>query len=394
MLVKEMVQLGAKRSGIRELFEYGLKKKAEIGAENVFDFSIGNPSVPSPDEVVEEFRRQAARTDIVKVHGYTSATGAMSVREAVAKNLNERFDAHARAQNLFFTCGAAPALMSTMKAMRVEGAEFIILAPYFPEYPTFINAVGGKVVVVPPSVPDFDLHPEAIEPYFSEHTQAIIVNSPNNPSGVVYGREALEALAELLRRKSAEFGHPIYLIADEPYRELVFDGYEVPFIPNIYENTVVCYSWSKSLSMPGDRIGYVFVPDRCADSTDLFFAVAGSARALGHICAPTTSQYIVERCCGVMPNVKAYDENRKTLYEALTSYGYTCVYPHGAFYMLLKAPFGTALEFSEKAKEYNLLIPPCEPFGCPGYLRLSTCVSHEMILKSLPAFKALLEAGL
>ena len=393
MLVKEMVQLGAKRSGIRELFEYGLKKKAEVGAENVFDYSIGNPSVPSPEAVKEEYRRLAARPDTVKVHGYTSATGAMSVREAVAKNLNERFDAHARAQNLFFTCGAAPALMSTLKAMRVEGAEFIILAPYFPEYPTYINAVGGKTVIVPPNTDDFDLHPEAAEPYFTANTQAIIVNSPNNPSGVVYKREALEQLAALLRRKSEEYGHPIYLIADEPYRELVYDGYEVPFIPNIYENTVVCYSWSKSLSLPGDRIGYVFVPDRCADSQDLFYAVAGSARALGHICAPSPSQYIVERCCGIMPNVEAYDENRKTLFEALTSYGYQSVYPHGAFYLLIKAPFGTALEFSERAKKYNLLIPPCEPFGCPGYLRISTCVSHEMILKSLPAFQSLIEEG-
>ena len=391
MLVNEMVQLGAKRSGIRELFEYGLKRKAEIGAENVFDFSIGNPSVPAPQAVQEAYKALAARPDTVKVHGYTSATGAMSVREAIAKNLDERFHCGARAQNLFITCGAAPALMSTMKSMRVEGAEFIVLAPYFPEYPTFIHAVGGKMVVVPANTTDFDLHVEEIAPYVTEHTQAILINSPNNPTGVVYKREALEALAELLRSKGAEFGHPIYLIADEPYRELVFDGYETPFIPNIYENTVVCYSWSKSLSLPGERIGYVYVPDRCADSVDLFNAVAGSARALGHICAPTTSQYIVERCCGLMPDIAAYDENRKTLYEALKSYGYTCVYPHGAFYMLIKSPFGSALEFSEKAKEYNILVPPCEPFGCPGYLRLSTCVSHEMILKSLPAFKALIE---
>ena len=393
MLVNEMVQFGAKRSGIRELFEFGLKRKAEIGAENVFDFSIGNPSVPAPQAVQEAYKAMAARKDTVKVHGYTSATGAMSVREAVAKNLNERFDAKARPQNLFFTCGAAPALMSTMKAMCVPGAEFIALAPYFPEYPTFIKAVGGKMVVVPANTTDFDLHTEEIEPYFTAHTQAILVNSPNNPSGVVYRKEALEALAALLRRKSAEYGHPIYLIADEPYRELVFDGYETPFIPNVYENTVVCYSWSKSLSLPGERIGYVFVPDRCADSEDLFNAVAGAARALGHICAPTTSQYVVEQCCGVMPDIAAYDENRKTLYKGLTDMGYSIVYPHGAFYMLLKAPFGTALEFSERAKEFNILVPPCEPFGCPGYLRLSTCVSHDMIVRSLPAFKALLESG-
>ena len=394
MLVNDMVQLGAKKSGIRELFEYGLKRKAEVGAENVFDFSIGNPSVPAPEAVREEIARQAAREDSVKVHGYTSAAGAMSVREAVAKNLNERFGCGARAQNLFFTCGAAPAVMSTLKALCVADAEFIILAPYFPEYTTFIRAVGGKPVAVPANTADFDLHVEEIEPYVTAHTQAIIINSPNNPTGIVYREEALRALGDMLREKSEAFGHPIYIIADEPYRELVYDGRVAPFIPNLYENTVVCYSWSKSLSLPGERIGYVYVPDRAADSVDLFNAVAGSARAMGHVCAPTTAQYVVEKCCGMMPDIAAYDENRKTLYAGLTEMGYTCVYPQGAFYVLIKAPFGTALEFSERAKDFNILVPPCEPFGCPGYLRLSTCVSHEMILKSLPAFKALIEAGL
>lgn len=394
MLVNEMIELGAKRSGIRELFEYGLKRKAEVGADNVYDFSIGNPSVPAPKAVQDLFRALAERQDTVKVHGYTSAAGAMQVRTAIANNLNRRFGANARPQNIFITCGAAPAVMSTLKAMCVEGAEFVILAPYFPEYQTFIHAVGGKVVVVPANTEDFDLHVDAIEPYLSARTQAIIVNSPNNPTGVVYTRETLEALAALLRKKSAEFGHPIYLIADEPYRELVYDGVTAPFIPGIYEDTVVCYSWSKSLSLPGERIGYVYVPDTCTDSLNLFYAVTGSARALGHICAPTSAQYVVEACCDadVMPDVTPYDENRKTLYSALTEMGYTCAYPHGAFYIMLKSPLESALAFSEKAKEFNILVPPCEPFGCPGYLRLSTCVSHEMILKSIPTFKALLDS--
>jgi len=393
MLVNEMVQLGAKRSGIRELFEFGLKRKAEIGAENVFDFSIGNPSVPAPDAVREEIARQAAREDSVKVHGYTSAAGAMSVREAVAKNLNERFHCGARAQNLFFTCGASPAVMSVLKSLSVPDAEIIVLASYFPEYTTFINAVGSKPVIVPANTKDFDLHVDEIEPYVTAHTQAIIINSPNNPTGIVYHEEALRALGDMLRKKGEQLGHPIYIIADEPYRELVYDGRVAPFIPNLYENTIVCYSWSKSLSLPGERIGYVYVPDQCADSENVFYAVAGSARAMGHVCAPTTAQYVVEHCCGMMPDIAAYDENRKTLYNGLTEMGYTCVYPQGAFYVLIKAPFGTALEFSERAKDFNILVPPCEPFGCPGYLRLSTCVSHEMILKSLPAFKALIEAG-
>ena len=394
MVVQKYLSMGKAKSRIRELFEYGMAQAAVVGKENVFDYSLGNPSIPAPPEVNEAIVDIVKNTDSLAVHGYTPAPGLPDARAAVAKELSERYGVEIRGANIFFTCGAAPALMSTMKAMCVANAEFIVLAPYFPEYPTFIHAVGGKMVVVPANTADFDLHVEDVEPYFTANTQAIIINSPNNPSGVVYKKKALEALAALLRKKGEEFGHPIYLIADEPYRELVFDGYETPFIPNIYENTVVCYSWSKSLSLPGERIGYVFVPDRCADSVDLFNAVAGSARALGHICAPTTSQYIVEQCCGMMPDIAAYDENRKTLYEALTSYGYTCIYPHGAFYMLIKAPFGTALEFSDRAKEFNILVPPCEPFGCPGYLRLSTCVSHEMIEKSLPAFKALIEAGL
>lgn len=392
MLVNEMVELGAKRSGIRELFEYGLRRKAEVGAENVFDFSIGNPSVPAPEAVQALYRDLATRTDTVRIHGYTSASGAMAVREAVANSLNVRFQANARAQNIFMTCGAAPAVMSTLKALCVEGAEFVVIAPYFPEYRTFITAVGGKMVVVPMDETDFGLHVNAIEPYLTAHTQAIIVNSPNNPTGMVYSRETLEALADLLRKKGEAFGHPIYLIADEPYRELVFDGYETPFIPNIYENTVVCYSWSKSLSLPGERIGYMYVPDRCADSAALFHAVTGAARALGHICAPTTAQYVVQECCMMMPDVTPYDENRKLLYKELTAMGYTCVYPHGAFYMLLKSPMETATAFSEKAKEFNILVPPCDPFGCPGYLRLSTCVSPAMVKKSIPAFRALLEA--
>ncbi|MBQ1632844.1 MAG: pyridoxal phosphate-dependent aminotransferase, partial [Clostridia bacterium] len=313
MLVNEMVQLGAKRSGIRELFEYGLKRKAEVGAENVFDFSIGNPSVPAPEAVLEEIARQAAREDSVKVHGYTSAAGAMSVREAVAKNLNERFHCGARAQNLFFTCGAAPAVMSVLKSLSVPDAEIVILAPYFPEYTTFIRAAGCKPVIVPANTKDFDLHVDEVEPYVTAHTQAIIINSPNNPTGIVYHEEALRALGDMLRKKGEAFGHPIYIIADEPYRELVYDGRVAPFIPNIYENTIVCYSWSKSLSLPGERIGYVYVPDQCADSENVFYAVAGSARAMGHVCAPTTAQYVVEKCCGMMPDIAAYDENRKTL---------------------------------------------------------------------------------
>ena len=391
MFVQSMMELGSKRSCIRELFDYGMRKAKEIGADNVYDYSIGNPSVPAPAAVKEAILEIMEKQSSVAVHGYTAAIGTPDVRVTVADDLNARYNAGIRPENLFFTCGAAPALVAILRALAVENSEFVILAPYFPEYTVFINCTGGKPVIVPANTETFEIDVNAIEKALTSRTQAIIINSPNNPSGVIYTREELTALSNLLRRKSEEYGHPIYIIADEPYRELVYDGAEVPFIPNLYENTIVCYSYSKSLSLPGERIGYVCVPDAAADSQELYFAIAGAARACGHVCAPSLMQKVIQLCATVRPDVEIYDRNRQTLYQALTEYGYRCVKPNGAFYMLVEAPDGDGNAFSDRAKEKNILIAPGDGFGIPSFCRLSTCVSPDMIERSLPAFKALMD---
>lgn len=391
MVNQNMLKLGTNRSCIRELFEYGLRQAAIVGKENVFDYSIGNPSIPAPPEVNESFVDIIRNTDSLAVHGYTPAPGMPAARDAVAAELTERFGLPIRGANIFFTCGAAPALIAVMRALNLGESEFIAIAPFFPEYRPFAESNGAKLVVVPADVPNFQINWTALEASINERTQAVIVNSPNNPSGVIYTRETLERLAALLKRKGEELGHPIFIIADEPYRELVYDGEEAPFIPTIYENTIVCYSYSKSLSLPGERIGYICVPDCVDDSAMVFAAIAGGARASGHVCAPALQQRVVARCAASRPNIRAYDENRAVLYEALTSYGYDCVKPNGAFYMFIKAPGGDAQAFSEKAKEKNLLIVPGGDFGVPEYFRICTCVSPEMIQRSLPVFKALLE---
>lgn len=391
MISKEMYDLGSKRSCIRELFEFGIKRAAIVGRENVYDFSIGNPSIPAPPQVNEAFLSTIQTVDSLAVHGYTPAPGNPTARAAVAEDLNRRFDAKLSPQNIFFTCGAAPALVSVIRALAVEGAEFLALTPYFPEYRPFVEQNGGKFVAVPVDAQHFQIRLDALEALINPHTQAVIVNSPNNPSGVIYTEETLRALGEVLARKGLAFGHPIYIIADEPYRELVYDGAVVPFIPNIYPNTVICYSYSKALSLPGERIGYACVPDQAADSAELFAAVAGAARSLGHVCAPSLQQLVVSQCAAVRPDLGAYDRNRMTLYSALTEYGYHCVKPNGAFYMFVQAPGGDAQAFSEKAKTRDLLVVPGNDFGCPDYFRMSTCVSHDMILRSLPVFRALLD---
>lgn len=391
MLVQSMVELGSKRSCIRELFDYGLRKAQEIGSENIFDYSIGNPSVPAPAAVKDAILEIMDKQNSTAIHGYTPAIGTMDVRTTVSNDLNARYGTKLRPENLFFTCGAAPALIAILHALAVPESEFVILAPYFPEYPVFIGCAGGKCVTVPADLQTFGIDIAAIEQAITAHTQAIIVNSPNNPSGVIYTREELTALGEMLTRKSQEYGHPIYLIADEPYRELVYDGAEVPFIPTIYDNTIVCYSYSKSLSLPGERIGYVCVPDTAEDSQELYHAIAGAARACGHVCAPSLMQKVIGLCAGVQPDVTIYDQNRKTLYDALTDYGYHCIKPHGAFYMLVEAPDGNGTRFSDLAKEKNLLIAPGDGFGIPGFCRLSTCVDPAMIERSLPAFRALMD---
>ena len=390
MINQTAYALGANRSCIRDLFEYGRARAAVVGEENIYDYSLGNPSIPSPAAVDQTIREVLADTPSLQIHGYTSAVGDMATRQAIAEDLNDRYDAGVRAEDLFITCGAAPGLTAVFRALAVPGAEILAVAPYFPEYKPFAENAGFTFKVIPPDVPDFQIQLDAVEAALTPNTAAIILNSPNNPSGTVYTRQTLTELAALLTRKSGEFGHPIYIVSDEPYRELVYGGVEVPFIPTIYPNTVVCYSYSKSLSLPGERIGYVYVPRQAADSAELYAAVAGAARAMGHVCAPALWQKVIARCVHLRPDLNAYDKNRRALYDGLTALGYETAKPDGAFYLFVKAPGGDANAFSERAKEKDLLVVPGDGFGCPGYFRLCYCVSYDMIQRSLPVFAELI----
>lgn len=382
--------LGSQRSCIRELFEYGCQRAAVVGQENIFDFSLGNPSIPAPPEVNDTIRTVLAECDPLEVHGYTSAVGELATRQAIADDLNARFGSHILPRELMLTCGAAPALVSVFRALATENAKILAIAPFFPEYRPFVENAGAAFKIVPPDIPDFQIPFGALEQQLTENTVAVIVNSPNNPSGVVYTRQTLEKLAALLTNKSREFGHPIYIVSDEPYRELVYGGVEVPFLPAIYPDTIVCYSYSKSLSLPGERIGYVYVPAEAADSAQLYAAIAGAARAAGHVCAPSLWQKVIARCTSLRPDLAQYDRNRRLLYEGLTACGYTAAKPDGAFYLFVRAPGGDAKAFSEKAKKLDLLLVPGDDFGCPGYFRVCYCVAEETIKGSLPLFQALI----
>lgn len=383
-------QLGVRGSCIRELFEFGRQRAAVVGAENVFDYSLGNPSLPAPKDVNQAIRDILEQEPSLSVHGYTSNVGDPDARAAIAGDLNARFQAGVRPEELFITCGAAPALTAVLKALAVPQGEVLAVAPFFTEYRPFAQQAGLGFRVVPPDVPDFQIKLPAVEAMLTEHTQALILNSPNNPSGVVYTRKTLENLAALLTRKAQQFGHPIYLISDEPYRELVY-GVEVPFLPTIYPDTVICYSYSKCLSIPGERLGYVYVPRGAADGEALFRAVAGAARGAGHVCAPSLWQRVIARCASVRPDLSGYDRARTLLYESLTEMGYRCAKPDGAFYLFVEAPGGDAAAFSERAKKKDLLVVPGADFGCASYFRLCYCIPYEKIERSLPLFRQLME---
>ena len=389
MINQTAYALGANRSCIRDLFEYGRARAAVVGEENVFDFTLGNPSIPSPAEVNETICRILKDTDSLLVHGYTTAVGDWETRQAIAADLNSRYGASTAAEDFFLGSGAAPELVAVFRALAVEGGEILAIAPYFPEYKPFAENAGMIFKVVPPDVPNFQISLPAVEAMLTERTQAVILNSPNNPSGVVYTRQTLEQLAALLEKKAAQYGHPIYIISDEPYRELAY-GVEVPFLPLIYRDTIVCYSYSKSLSLPGERIGYVYVPKEAADSRELYAAIAGAARGCGHVCAPSLWQKVIARCTHLRPDLESYDRNRRTLYEGLTKLGYETAKPDGAFYLFVKAPGGDANAFLEKAKQKDLLVVPGDGFGCPGYFRLCYCVSYDKIVRSLPVFGELM----
>ena len=389
MINERAYALGANRSCIRDLFEYGRARAAIVGAKNVYDYSLGNPSIPAPDYVNHAIRNVLAEQDSLSVHGYTSAVGDFATRKAIADDLNSRYQAGIRPEDLFIGCGAAPELCAVFSALAVPGGEILAIAPYFPEYKPFAESAGLIFKVVPPDIPAFQIDLAAVEAMLKPATQAVIINSPNNPSGTVYTEETLSALGELLKRKSTEYGHPVYIVSDEPYRELTY-GCAAPFIPNIYPDTVICYSYSKSLSLPGERIGYICVPQQVTDASALYAAIAGAARAMGHVCAPSLWQKVIAKCAHLRPDLEAYDRNRRMLYDALTAMGYEMAKPDGAFYLFIKAPGGDAVAFSEKAKQHDLLVVPGDGFGCPGYFRICYCVKAEMIEKSLPVFASLI----
>ena len=389
MINETMKKLGNNRSVIRDIFEFGNQRRAEIGAENVFDFSLGNPNVPAPADVNQTILELLQAKPDAYLHGYTSAQGDAETREAIAQDLNQRFGTSFRKENFYMSCGAAASLKITLTALYAPGDEVIVFTPYFPEYRVFVETCGAKLVEAASDQDTFQINFDVLETLITGHTQAIIVNSPNNPSGVVYTAETIQKLSRLLEEKSAAYGHAIYLIADEPYRELVYDGIDVPYLPNYYRDTIVCYSYSKSLSLPGERIGYILVPDAITDAKDIYAAVCGAGRALGYVCAPSLMQHVIAKCTGQVSDLSVYKENRDILCGALTDYGFTCIHPDGAFYLFVKSPIADAGAFCEKAKEFDLLLVPADSFGTPGFVRISYCVSTDMIRRSLPAFEKL-----
>lgn len=363
MLNEKMVALGTQRSVIRELFEFGKQRAAIVGAENVFDFSIGNPSVPSPSVVNEIASKMLQEMDPVVLHGYTSAQGDLSVRSAIAENLNKRFQGNYHSENLYMTVGAAAALSCCLTGLCNPSDEVIVLAPFFPEYRVFIAQAGANMKVIDADIDAFQINFSALEASITERTKAIIVNSPNNPSGAVYNKETIKKLADLLEDASKKYQHPIYLLSDEPYREIVFESVEVPFLPNYYRNTIVCYSWSKSLSLPGERMGYVLVPDQVEDHESVYAAVAGAGRSLGYVNAPSLFQRVCAACVDVTADVSVYEENKNLLVTALRDMGFSCVEPKGTFYMFPRTLIKDDLAFCNKAKEFDLLIVPGTGFG-------------------------------
>lgn len=389
MYNKNMHKLGATGSAIRELFEYGKKRKQEIGEKNVFDFSLGNPSVPSPEIVKDSLIDLLENVDATLLHGYTSASGDSNTKNKIAEYLNQKYNANASSDLIYMTCGAAASLTIILKALLNPNEEVIVFAPFFPEYRVFTENANGILKVVKYQdltfLPDF----EDFKASINQNTKCVIYNSPNNPTGVVYGVDTINKLTSILKEKEKEYNHPIYLISDEPYRELVYGDVYVPYITNYYDNSIVCYSFSKSLSLPGERIGYILVSSNCHNCIDVFKSICGAGRSLGYVCAPALFQLMIQKCLGYTSDLKVYEKNRNILYHELTEYGYEVVKPDGAFYLFVKALNSDAISFSNLAKEYELLLVPSDSFGCSGYVRISYCVSYEQVINSLPAFKKL-----
>lgn len=390
MLPEKMLAWGYTRNCIREVMEYGTIRKAEIGAENVYDYSIGNPSIPAPSGVNETIAELIRSEDSVALHGYTTAAGLPSLRKAIADDLNARYGFGLTGDLLYVTCGAASSIAISLRAVLFPGDEVLVMAPFFPEYRVFTEASRGEIRIVPPRE-DFQIDMEALAAALSERTRAVIINSPNNPSGMVYSEETLRELAEILRKHEEKIGQTIYLLSDEPYRELVYDMDKTPNAMNYYDDSIICYSFSKAMSIPGERIGYIAVGPNMTDRTAVYAAVMGAGRALGYINPPSLFQRVIERCVGQISDISKYRENRDILTAGLREIGYECVDPKGAFYLFVKALEPDAKAFCEYAKRYELLLVPSNDFGMTGWFRLAYCVDKDMIRRSMPAFRRLME---
>lgn len=389
MISKKMLEFGRHDSVIRHIAEYSKNRREEIGADKVYDFSIGNPSVPVPQKVHETVLKLLTERDLVDIHGYTAAVGDNAARAAVARAYSAESGTEIPASLIYMTCGAAASLTITLHAIVNPGDEIIVLAPFFPEYSVYIDGAGAKQVVANTAPNTFKIDIDELAGKITPKTKAIIINSPNNPTGVVYSEAELQAVADLLREKQAEYGTDIFIIADEPYRKLVYGGVKVPYITELYDNTVVCYSYSKALSLPGERIGYILVSPKTEYADDLFAAVCGAGRTLGFICATSLFQHTIAQCADAVSDVSVYEENRNLLYNALTDIGYETASPDGAFYLFVKALEDDANAFAERAKKHELLFVPSDSFGCEGYVRIAYCVSTDTVKRSIPAFKSL-----
>lgn len=386
---QRMLNLGTARSEIREAFAFAQARAAEVGAENVDDFSIGNPSVPAPATVAEAVHKLVDAIDPIKLHGYTPAQGDAQARQALAEDLNRRFGTNYTADNFYLTAGAAGALCCALSALSCPGDTFIAFAPYFPEYKVFVESAGAELVTVPADIEDFQIDFAAFDQALTPNTKGVIINSPNNPTGVVYSEATIQKLAQVLTEKSKEYGHTIWLISDEPYREIVYRETPLPWVPNYYPNTLVCYSYSKSLSLPGQRIGYVLVPPQAEDADIVYAAVCGAGRALGYVCAPSLFQLVAAECTGQTADIEIYHKNRDLLLNALRDMGYTCAQPDGAFYLFPRSLEPDARAFCERARKYDLVLVPGDSFGCPGHVRISYCVPTEQIQRALHKFEQL-----
>ena len=390
MISKKMENMVANSSAIRAMFEEGNRLAKIYGSENVFDFSLGNPNVPAPDAVKYAIKELLEEEDPVVLHGYTNSNaGYEDVRKAVADSLNERFGTHFGSKNITMTVGAAGGLNVILKSLINPGDEVIAFAPYFGEYRSYTDNYDGVLIEVSPNTIDFQPKLDEFEKKITQKTKAVIVNTPNNPTGVVYSEETIQKMAAILEKKQKEYGTDIYLISDEPYRELAYDGVEVPYLTKYYANTIVGYSYSKSLSLPGERIGYLVIPDEASDSEKLIGAVNVATRILGFVNAPTLQQKVVKACLNEKTDISYYDRNRETLYNGLKNLGFDCIKPEGAFYLFVKSPIADEKEFCNEAKKYNILIVPGSSFACPGYVRMAYCVSYETIVNSLPKFAEL-----